>query len=197
MIIGITGNIGSGKSTISKYLEKIGYEVINVDKLAHQILENNTVKNEIVKTFKKDILTNDRVDRKKLGEIVFKNKAELTKLNNIMHPKIIDEIKKIISSNKNNFLFFDIPLLFELNISYLFDVIICVYISKNLQIKRIKKRDNRNYKQIREIIKSQLSVEYKIENSTYSINNKNIKKSIRKMKKILKGLYENKEIRIF
>lgn len=197
MIIGITGNIGSGKSTISKYLEKIGYEVINVDKLAHQILENNTVKNEIVETFKKDILTNDRVDRKKLGEIVFKNKAELTKLNNIMHPKIIDEIKKIISSNKNNFLFFDIPLLFELNISYLFDVIICVYISKNQQIKRIKKRDNRNYKQIREIIKSQLSVEYKIENSTYSINNKNIKKSIRKMKKILKGLYENKEIRIF
>ena len=99
MIYGITGIFGSGKSTVALLLSKKGYKHINLDKLGHTIL--NKQKSKVVKEFGKEILTKNKIDRRKLKDIVFCNPKKLKRLNKIIHPEIIKETKNIIKkSNK-------------------------------------------------------------------------------------------------
>ena len=96
MIIGLTGGIASGKSTVSKYLAEKGFKVYDADKIAKNISEEKYVQEEIIATFGDKILDkNGNVDRKKLKEIVFENKDKLKKLNGIIHPKVIDFYKEL------------------------------------------------------------------------------------------------------
>jgi dephospho-CoA kinase len=94
-IIGLTGGIGSGKSTVAGFLRELGATVIDVDEVWHETLKPDTeVGREVVAAFGKDILTAEGgIDRKKLGEIVFSNPEALARLNNIMHPWMYDTVK--------------------------------------------------------------------------------------------------------
>ena len=95
MIIGLTGGIASGKSTVSKYLAEKGFKVYDADKIAKDISEKKLVQEEIILTFGDKILDkNGNIDRKKIKEIVFENKEKLKQLNAIIHPKVIDFYKK-------------------------------------------------------------------------------------------------------
>ena len=95
-VIGITGSIGSGKSTVSRHLTNMGYYVIDCDKISHSVLSCNAkAKEEITNEFGTDIIDQDGyISRKKLGSIIFKDKDKRIKLNGILHPKIKEEVKK-------------------------------------------------------------------------------------------------------
>ena len=100
MIVGLTGGIASGKSTVSKYLAEKGFKVYDADKIAKDISEKKLVQEEIILNFGDKILTEDgKVDRKKLKEIVFADKDKLKKLNAIIHPKIIDFYRELKEKN--------------------------------------------------------------------------------------------------
>ena len=150
LIVGLTGGIVGGKSTVASMFRDLGAKIIDADKLGHSvILPNKPAWKKIVKIFGKDIIQNDlTIDRKKLGKIVFANQSLLKKLNEITHPEITKMIKKEIDLAKNKthnqekVLIIDAALIYESKIDRFMDKIIVVYIDKDEQIKRLIKRNN-------------------------------------------------------
>ena len=144
MIIGITGSIGTGKSTVSNYLISKGYSVVDADKIskgAYNIGSNGY--KAILEVFGVDILnSNGEVDRKKIKKIVFDNSNMLQRLNMAIHPIIINEIEKEreILLESQNVVFLDAPLLIETELHKKVNKIIVVICDKNEQINRIIKR---------------------------------------------------------
>ena len=195
MIIGITGGIGTGKSTVSNYLIEKGYNVIDADKISREIIGNIQIKKIIIQTFGSQILEdplniNSNISRNKLRKIVFSNKKNTVKINDIMHPAIIEEIKRQIDLQKTRKLVFvDVPLLFETNLEYLFDKILLVYANQEIQIKRVMERDNKDREETIKIIKSQMNIEDKKYKSDYIIDNISTVKDLKiKVDKFLKDL---------
>jgi len=172
MIIGLTGGIASGKSTVSKYLAEKGFKVYDADRIAKNISEKKSVQEEIILTFGNEILDeNGNVDRKKLKEIVFENKEKLKQLNAIIHPKVIDFYKELKEQNTDKIIIFDVPLLFESGIDKLCDKILVVISDYEIQLNRIVERDKIDRELAEKIIKSQLSNEERIKKADVVIEN--------------------------
>jgi dephospho-CoA kinase len=161
MIIGITGGIGVGKSEVVSEFKKKGIETIDVDRLGHRLLERNDIRRKIIKKFGKRILSKDfKIDRKKLGRIVFKDEKKLKEFNSIIHPPLLKELKKRIKKSGDKDLVVDCALIFEWNIENLFDKIILVIAPdekrrKNLNIKgmTLDEIDRRIKSQLRDDVK--------------------------------------------
>lgn len=137
----ITGGIASGKSLFCSILEENGFDVFYADKMAHRVLKNDNVIKILVKHFGDCILTNLQINRKKLGKIVFGDSDELAFLDSIVHPEVQKMQSKILADN-NGLIFFEIPLLFEINLQKNFDYVVYISTKPQIQIDRIKKRDN-------------------------------------------------------
>ena len=172
MIIGLTGGIASGKSTVSKYLAEKSFKVYDADKIAKDISEKKSVQEEIISTFGNKILDkNENVDRKKLKEIVFENKDKLKKLNGIIHPKVINFYKELKERNTDEVIIFDVPLLFESGLDKFCDKILVVISDYEIQLNRIVERDKIDRDLAEKIIKSQLSNEERIKKADVVIEN--------------------------
>ena len=172
MIIGLTGGIASGKSTVSKYLAEKGFKVYDADRIAKNISEKKSVQEEIILTFGNEILDeNGNVDRKKLKEIVFENKEKLKQLNAIIHPKVIDFYKELKEQNTDKIIIFDVPLLFESGIDKLCDKILVVISDYEIQLNRIVERDKIDRELASKIVKAQLSNEERIKKADVVIEN--------------------------
>jgi len=172
MIVGLTGGIASGKSTVSKYLTEKGFKVYDADKIAKDISEKKLVQEEIILNFGDKILTEDgKVDRKKLKEIVFADKDKLKKLNAIIHPKVIDFYRELKEKNTDETIIFDVPLLFESGIDRFCDKILVVISDYDVQLNRIVERDNIDKELASKIIKSQISNEERIKKADIVIEN--------------------------
>ena len=172
MIIGLTGGIASGKSTVSKYLAEKGFKVYDADKIAKDITEKKSVQEEIILTFGDKILDENRnVDRKKLKEIVFEDKEKLEKLNAIIHPKVIDFYKELKEKDTDEIIVFDVPLLFESGIDKFCDKILVVISDYEIQLDRIVERDKIDRDLAEKIIKSQLSNGERIKKADVVIEN--------------------------
>ena len=172
MIVGLTGGIASGKSTVSKYLVEKGFKVYDADKIAKDISEKKLVQKEIILNFGDKILTEDgKVDRKKLKEIVFADKDKLKKLNAIIHPKVIDFYRELKEKNTDETIIFDVPLLFESGIDKFCDKILVVISDYDVQLNRIIERDNIDKELASKIIKSQISNEERIKKADIVIEN--------------------------
>ena len=174
-IIGLTGSIATGKSQVSNYLKDKGIKVIDADLIARDVANYKSVKNKIKKEFGDDLYKDDKLDRKKLAEIIFARKIHRQKLNSIMHPEIYKKIKKE-SENSEGLVFIDIPLLFEnedLNKKYglVFDEIWLVYVDRERQIERLMKRDSISREYAEKKINSQISVEEKRKKADVVIDN--------------------------
>ncbi|MEJ6455895.1 dephospho-CoA kinase [Fusobacterium nucleatum] len=185
MIIGLTGGIASGKSTVSKYLAEKGFKVYDADKIAKDISEKKSVQEEIISTFGDKILDrNGNVDRKKLKEIVFENKDKLEKLNGIIHPKVIDFYKKLKEKNTNEMIIFDVPLLFESGLDKICDKILVVISDYEVQLDRIVERDKIDRELASKIVKAQLSNEERIKKADVVIeNNSNLEDLFEKVER--------------
>ena len=168
--IALTGGIATGKSTVSSLFMLHGFLVIDADKVAHSIIDRNY--KDIEKIFGTEYVENKKVLRKKLGNLVFHNKLEKIKLENFIHPIIKNEISKlalVFEKQKKPYII-DIPLFFENN-NYKISTSILVYAPIEIQIARLQKRDDINKKEAIIRIKNQMSIEKKIQNSTYIIDN--------------------------
>lgn len=194
MIIGITGSIASGKSLVTNYLLNNGYKVIDSDKISHEVLLLEEVKEKLIINFGNSIIINNKIDRKQLAKIIFNNKEKKELLQSIVFPYILKEINNQIKVyEEEKVLFLDAPLLFEYNLLYLVDKIIVVYIDKNIQIERLMKRDNIDYDYANNKINSQIPLEEKIKYANFIINNNlDINNTINQINNILKQLEENK-----
>ena len=184
MIIGITGPIGSGKSTVAKLFSKHWYNRIDADEIAHELLKNSQIKNKIIKEFGNKILDKQKnIDRKKLGSIVFNDNVQLKKLNSIMHTTIIKEIKNKINKTKNKCgddakIIIDAPLLFETETEHVADKIIVVKSKKENIFKRLDKKFSKD--QIEKILKAQMPLEDKIKRADFVIENNDDLKDVEK-----------------
>lgn len=164
-IIGLTGSISTGKTQVSNYLRDRGEKVIDADLIAREVVDLGPVKEKIKEAFGNDIYKGDELDRKALGEIVFRDKEKRQVLNEIEHPEIYRIILEEIKNSKGR-VFVDIPLLFEsqhLNEKYGldFDEVWLVYVNRETQVKRLIKRDRISRGYALEKINSQMSVEDK------------------------------------
>ena len=207
MIIGLTGGIGTGKSTVSNIFRQKGIPIVDTDVIAREIIDYPEVVNEIIRNFGTEILEDEtpqeqgqnkfkkkKISRNKLGQIVFKDEKKVSILNSIMHPLILKKMKEETESLKkdNKIVVVDVPLLFEISLEKEFDIVLLVYANRKTQIKRIIKRDNRTEKEAVNIINSQIDIEKKKEKSDYIIsNNRNLKRLRRKVEKFLESLKNN------
>lgn len=191
-VIGLTGSIATGKSQVSNYLKNKDIKVIDADLIARDVANYKTVKNKIKREFGEDLYKNDKLDRKKLAEIIFSRKIHRQKLNSIMHPEIYKKIKKE-SESADGLVFIDIPLLFEnedLNKKYGldFDEIWLVYVDRETQIKRLMNRDGISREYAEEKINSQISVEEKRKKSDVIIDNSGtLEETFKQVEKKLKN----------
>ena len=191
MLIGLTGIFGSGKTTIAKLFAKHGYKYINADEIGHKLLNKNEIKNRVIQKFGKSILTNNKIDRRKLKDIVFINHKELIKLNKIIHPEIIREISSIIKGSKNKNIMVDGALLIETKSLNLIDKLIIVKINKKEQLKRIKNKKKYTKPEINNILKSQLSQNQKLKYADYILDNsKSLKKTEKQVKKVVNEIHQ-------
>lgn len=194
MIIGLTGGIASGKTTVSNFLKAKNFLVLDADKIAKEISEQEAIKREIVISFGEKILdSNSNIDRKKLKKIIFEDKKELVKLNNIIHPEVYNFFEKIAKEkrleNSEKIIIFDVPLLFESGIDKLCDKILLIWTSREKRIKRIMKRDNIKSSLAEKIIDSQMSDEEKIKKADIVIeNNGSIDELYKKIERFCENL---------
>ena len=181
LIIGLTGGIVSGKSTVAKMFQKLGAKIIDADRIGHEvILPNKPAWRKLIKSFGKGILKEDlTIDRKKLGNLVFNDKKLLKKLNEITHPEIkeiiIKEINKFKDDNclYNKIMIIDAPLIYEASMDYLMEKIILVQLNEKEQIKRLAVRNIFTREESLKRINSQIPNKEKTEKADYIINNNN------------------------
>lgn len=179
MIIGITGSFGSGKTTIAKMFKRKGAYVIDADKVCHSLMSSSAdLRRKIVRRFGKDILTKDgKIDRKKLGRFVFKDKAKLRMLNRLIHPAALKEIKRIIKTKRRkDIIMVDAPLLIESDFYKEMDRVIVVSNTVDKQIKRLVKAGSAERKDALRRIRMQSSLKRKLELADFIIDNSGSKK---------------------
>lgn len=179
-IIGLTGQSGSGKSTVSEYFKKRNITVINADDLVREIYDaNSPCVKTVAAIFGDDILNeNDKIIRPILAKKVFSSKKATEKLNTVVHPFVTYEFLKkvnIAAQSGEKYVLYDAPQLFESNSHLICDVIISVIADRELRLKRICARDNIDYDSAELRINAQYNEEFFRQNSDFIIdNNSNI-----------------------
>ena len=201
VVIGLTGGIGTGKSTVSQILKEKKFPVIDLDIISHEVIKFPKVVEKIVENFGKEVLEYNNtgnwiISREKLGRVIFGNREKRIILNSIMHPEILRIMReKILECKKENkIIFVEIQLLFEVQWEKEFDYILLVSAEKETQIKRILARDKRSEEEALSIINSQMPLDEKKKRSDYVIENDgNIQDLERKIDGFLKKvIFENK-----
>jgi len=180
MIIGLTGGIGTGKSTVSRKLRERGYPVIDLDVISREVIEYPEVINELVRNFGIEILESQNnisgkksISRNKLRQTVFKEEKKVSVLNSIMHPPIVEEMRRQVENFKKNYktVFVEVQLLFEAKLEKEFDLTVLVYADKKTQLERVLKRDGRKEEEVQQIINAQIDMTEKRRLSNYIIEN--------------------------
>jgi dephospho-CoA kinase len=173
-LLGITGGIGSGKSTVSKIFEVLGLKIYQSDDMAKYLMGNdNKLISSIINHFGEESYIDGKINKEYISKNVFYDKEKLKIINNLVHPVVINDFKKWCLINKNEkILIKEAALLFESKSYKELDFIIYVYAEKKLRISRILKRDSHRTKdQIEHIINSQLTDKESFEKADYILEN--------------------------
>lgn len=199
-IVGLTGGIASGKSTVSNMLKALGITVIDADVEAKLAVEpGEEAYDQIVDHFGRSILLHDgSINRPKLGEVIFSNKDERMILNGIVHPAVrkrMNEKKAAAVARGEILVVMDIPLLFESEWTGLVDKIILVYVDVDVQLERLMMRNHYTKEEAMARIQSQMPLKEKKKRSNYIIdNNGSFEKTKKQVNNILKQLGFSKEV---
>lgn len=196
LTIGLTGGIGSGKTSVSNLFESLGVHIIDTDVIARELLKNDpAVLQEVIENFGQKILsTNGQLDRKKLAQIVFAKTEDKQRLEKILHPKIRQQVRRQLqsvspSNSTPGYVIIVIPLLLETDFSELVDRTLIVMAGEKLRINRVRERDNRNVNEIEAIISHQVSDQIRLQQADDIINNNNNFKELESQVKQLHKKY--------
>ncbi|WP_237276141.1 dephospho-CoA kinase [Tenacibaculum ovolyticum] len=174
MVIGVTGGIGSGKSTVVKIFSEFKDTAIYIaDDEAKKLMHSSPdIKHKLISEFGKEVYIKDQLNRPFLASIVFKNKIKLNILNAIVHPIVNDHFQEFILKNANKqYIIYENAILFENGSNIFCDKIITVTAPENIRIKRVLKRDKTTENTVRNRIKNQWSEAKKILQSNYKVDN--------------------------
>lgn len=195
LVVALTGGIATGKSIVAKTLQNLGCYVHHADQIAHQIIEpEKPAWKKIVSHFGEEILNPDKtVNRKKLGTFVFNNEKERNFLNQLVHPLVLEEKKKIIDrlrkDGRYKIFVSEAALTIESGYAEFFDKIIVVYCSEEIQIKRLMERDNISREVASKKIGSQMLSEEKLRYADYVIDSSDtIQSTVKQTEKVFSNL---------
>lgn len=185
LIIGLTGGLAAGKTTVASMFAQLGARVVNADTIVHQLsAPGGSCFKAVVKAFSKDILRNGQIDRKKLAEIVFKDAKKLRQLEEILHPEVKEIIKKEIKrhrkSKRREIVILDVPLLFESKLERGVDYTVVVRAGRKIQLKRAAQNLGLTKSEALGRIKAQLPLGVKLSLADIIINNQGSKKQVQK-----------------
>ena len=168
--IALVGNIASGKSTVEKFLVQNNFKIFDCDKIAHKILEENIEIKEFFRTY--DVFDSDKINREKLGKLVFGNKNLLKNLENIIYPLVKIELENIFKKyKKEKCIFISIPQLFEAGFENLFDKIVFISAKEEIRLERLMQRNNYSKEYAMTRILAQNCEDKKIKKSDFVIYN--------------------------
>lgn len=183
-VIGITGTIGAGKSTVGSILEELGVPVIDTDTITHEVQNSEKVKRAVVERFGKAVLTDDgtgKIDRKKLGALVFKDPVAKRDLESLIHPAVILESRRCVASHSGKpFVAILAPLLFEAKVQGEYDEIWAVIANERVLRERLAKRDDLSEDLITQRLAAQFSQEEKARLSSVVIDNSTSREETRR-----------------
>ena len=177
MIMGLTGGIASGKSTVSALFVKKGAKLVDADVIAREVmLPGHQVLAATVRHFGQGILSPDgTLDRAKLGEIVFRDPEARQTLNDLTHPAIRQEIRsrmqELDQQEPEKLIIVDIPLLYESNLQGMFEEIEVVYVPREVQLTRLMQRNNWSREKAEDLLNAQMDIELKRSKASYVIDN--------------------------
>jgi|TARA_B110000858_G_scaffold130047_1_gene147852 dephospho-CoA kinase len=191
MIVGLTGGIGSGKTTVAEVFKKLDSVAVYIaDVEARKIMNSsNVIRTQLLQVFGKETYKNNELNRKYLANTVFESKEKLTILNNIVHPEVKKHFLDFATRNADKaYVLYESAILFESNSSEQCDFIISVFLDKEERIKRVLDRDKTNKKEVLSRINSQWKEDKKLLSSNYIILNyaiQDTEKSVLKIHNIL------------
>lgn len=175
LVIGLTGGIASGKSTVASFFKMHQVEVIDADVIARLVVQKGQpALLEISDYFGENILIEGELNRIKLRQIIFADETKKNWLNNLLHPIIREEMLAQLRRAKGDYVMLEAPLLFENNLDAYCDYVVVVDIDETLQIQRATARDNNSITQIKAIIASQISRQKRLKKAHFVIKNSDV-----------------------
>lgn len=194
IIVGLTGGIGSGKTTISKCFETYGIPVYIADKEAKALMNRSKViQRKLIALFGDDAYKDGRLNRAYLASKIFNDKTLLSKMNAIVHPKVASHFKRWLKKQDAPYIIKEAAIIFENNLEHQYNYIITVVAAEQLRIARVMKRDNATRKKVKTIISNQLSDEEKIKKSHFVIVNNHLEEATNKAYEIHNILIKKSE----
>jgi len=189
-LIGLTGNMGCGKSTVVDFFRKWGIEVIKADEVGHRILEREEIKKKVVEIFGEGVLTSQgKLSRERIRKRAFTDEGKLKKLNALLHPVIKEEVWKTLKDGDHKVAVIEAALIFEAGWDFFLDRTIVVHCSKDKQLERIRKNTTLTSEEIEGLLKAQLPQEEKIKRADFTIpNEKDLPELKIKAKEVLKKI---------
>ncbi len=179
ILVGLTGGIASGKSTVAAMFRKLGWQLIDADSIAREVVKPGTLGLKLLsRQFGNAILAaGGELDRSALAKLIFADKTARTKLNGLLHPLILGKIKEEIETyrreaSSREVVMLDAPLLMETGLDAAMDYNIVVYLDEKTQLQRLLQRDNLSLEAAGQRIKSQMNLDDKLKRATFVINNK-------------------------
>jgi dephospho-CoA kinase len=176
ILVGLTGGVATGKTTVAKMFKQCGAAVIDADQLAHDVVKpGKPAWRQIVKAFGKIVLNPDcTLNRRELGALVFGNRAKLRQLERIIHPRVAREqqrlVRRIAKRKPHTVVIYEVPLLFEAGVDKRVDKTIVVIADRDTQIVRLKKRNGFSRAEAIRRIRSQMPLAKKIQRADYVLN---------------------------
>ncbi len=193
-IVGLTGGIGSGKTTIAKMFQSMGVPVYYADDEAKKIMNTSSlVKNRLIDVFGEETFIEGELNRPYLADIVFNNKSDLLKINAIVHPEVEKDFRNWLTQQKFNYVIQENAIIFENKNEDRFDIIITVTAPKEVKIDRVILRDHTTREKVLERMTKQLRDDYRISHSKYVIYNTDLEQSKNQVVKIHKQLINRKK----
>lgn len=175
LIVGITGGIGSGKSTVSRYFQSFGIPVYHADDEAKALMNRSKViKRKLIALFGEKAYVNGRLNRNLLRKQIFNDRSLLQKMNAIVHPKVGMHFKRWLKKQSSEYVLKEAAIIFENNLEKQYDYIITVLADQDKRIQRVMKRDNKTKSEVLTIIGNQLPDAEKIKKSDFIIYNNNL-----------------------
>jgi dephospho-CoA kinase len=173
LVIGLTGGVGTGKTTAARMFKQAGADVIDADRIVHGFLaRGSTAYREIVKVFGAEILLqNGEINRRDLGKLVFKDRRLRKKLERILHPRVKRRINELIKLSRKKLVIVDAPLLYEAGMERSMDKVVVVVASSDTQMRRCRSRKGFSKEEIISRIASQLPLKDKIRSADFVIDN--------------------------